>query len=89
VGLFEQSAAAARIKTFGKVFGLRSCCTCKLDKVHQFQPGIRITQSGIMILAIRGDKGIHFINGPPEYNQFDGFAPDAAKNCKVSFVLLL
>jgi hypothetical protein len=42
-----------------------------------------------MILAIRGDKGIHFINGPPEYNQFDGFAPDAAKNCKVSFVLLL
>jgi hypothetical protein len=42
-----------------------------------------------MILAIRGDKGIHFINGPPEYNQFDGFAPDAAKNCKVSFSFIM
>jgi hypothetical protein len=37
-----------------------------------------------MLLAVRGEKGIHMASGPPDYKISDEiFTPDTAKNCKV------
>lgn len=54
------------------------------ERFHVSVKKLSIFKSHKMLLAVRGDKGIHMIRGPPDYNVTDAFQHDSAKNCKVS-----
>ena len=54
------------------------------ERFHVSVKKLSIFKSHKMLLAVRGDKGIHMISGPPDYNVTDAFQHDSAKNCKVS-----
>ncbi|XP_053566011.1 eukaryotic translation initiation factor 2A [Bombina bombina] len=35
------------------------------------------------LLAVRGSDGIHLLNGPPQFTEYEAFQRDSSKNCKV------